>query len=297
MNGIVVSTSRRFAYCSVEGAKIIKGKVAQRDLAVTVGDTVDVIEEKGEYLITELKPRKNCLHRTYLKKSKEIAANLDRLYIVTAPQPLFNTNSTDRILSAAYHEGIECCLLVNKSDLGIADTQPIIDIYLDIGLQVIVLSAKDGSGLNELEIELNNPEIDTIALAGVSGVGKSTLLNQLVPDANRRTSEVSDKTGQGKQTTSQSFGHLYNRDKSKPLLIIDLPGIQSFGISHLSKEQVRSSFPEFEARKNACEYADCFHLAEPNCAIKQAYEEDQIAFSRIESYCSMLDEIEAAREY
>jgi ribosome biogenesis GTPase len=133
------------------------------------------------------------------------------------------------------------------------------------------------------------------ALCGVSGVGKSTILNRLVPDAQARTGAVSDRTGQGKQTTTQPRAFLYGTGGDKA--IIDFPGVQFFGLSHETPQAITKAFPEFLAAAHGCRYADCRHLQEPECAVRTAIEAGTIASWRYDSYRQILQEIEDAREY
>jgi len=219
------------------------------------------------------------------------------LYVVTAVIPLFNTVFVDRVLAVAHLEEIQATLILNKTDLGTEDTAPLIDIYERLEIPIFYTSAKHDHGLDEIRSQLETPALSIVALAGVSGVGKSTILNKLVPEAERKTAEVSRKTGKGRQTTSQSVGYLYNRNETPDLLIIDLPGVQNFGVTNLSPRQAAEGFPEFAEKMAQCEYHDCTHTAEPNCAVKDAVDARELSASRYYSYLHMLDEIDEAKEY
>lgn len=293
---LVVSKSRRKAQIITADQKqlpaVIPGKLAD----TTVGDLVLYRLQGKQVLVSSILQRRNCLSRTYRKKVKTIAANLDMVFIVSAVQPLFNTSFVDRVIAVCHLQQIPHTLIVNKIDLDLEETQPLIDIYQKLGINVECTSTKISQGLAGLQKKLEDPSMKIVVLAGVSGVGKSSILNQLVPHADRKTSQVS-KTGQGRQTTSQSVGYIYKRDTGSDVLIIDLPGVQNFGVSNLNQREVADAFVEFSQMKHLCEYADCFHRAEPNCAVKDAVARDQVSESRYLSYLNMLQEIEDAREY
>ncbi|MBX7138731.1 MAG: ribosome small subunit-dependent GTPase A [Oligoflexia bacterium] len=273
----------------LQGEHIIEAKLASRSLAAIPGDLVTLDLAGMEPLVREILPRKNCLARTFSYEARNIAANLDHILLVSAVDKLFNTIAIDRVLTLAASQSIGCTLLINKVDLGREDRGV---IYRDLGYEVLETSAKYGEGIDALRGILNQSTLSCAALCGISGVGKSTLLNILVPQANRDTSEVSRKTGQGKQTTSQGIGWPMLRSGGPPLLLIDLPGVQQFGISELDTTSVIDAFPEFKRYREQCEYSDCRHLQEPDCAVKRAIDQKQIAASRYESYRHMLKELE-----
>lgn len=280
-----------------ESGEIFSATAASKAMGAAVGDKVMLDHSKESTVVSEVLPRKNILRRSFGPTSKQIGANLDRLLVVTAAQPLFNSHFIDRITTAANHENIPLTLVVNKSDLGLEETQPLMDVYRKLGMDILITAAKAGVGLEGIREVLDDPELNIAALSGMSGVGKSTILNRLVPEADTATREVSQKTGQGRQTTSQSVAYVYKRTGLKDLLLIDLPGVQNFGITHLSKRDVGTAMSEIAAASEFCEYHDCQHLAEPNCGVKSALEAGEIAKSRYESYQAMLEEIESVREY
>jgi ribosome biogenesis GTPase len=144
---------------------------------------------------------------------------------------------------------------------------------------------------------LEAPSLKVAALCGVSGVGKSTILNRLVPGADSRVGALSDKTGQGRQTTTQPRGYLCELPNGTRKILIDFPGVQFFGLSHVAADRLSDAFEEFHARKGACRFLDCRHLKEPDCAIRAAVERGEIARSRYESYLQIVEEIEDARAY
>lgn len=271
--------------------------IASRAVKPIVGDIVSLDLEEGQGLVRAITDRRNCLTRTFGTRDKEIVSNLDRLFVVTAVGALFNTAVIDRVLSIAWRESVPVTLVMNKVDLG---RESRIEIYRQLGFETLELSAKFGEGFESLQSRLQLAETGFVALCGVSGAGKSTILNRLVPDAARKTAEVSLKTGQGRQTTSETIAYLYERAGLSPLIVADLPGVQFFGVSHLTMADVALSFPELSVLREHCQYGDCFHIAEPECAVKSAVQTGQVAQSRYESYVSMITELRElpeARKY
>lgn len=294
---LVVSATRRYAELLLPNDSVVRGKLLPKVKEVAVGDIALYHVDDNHHLVEDVQPRRNLLRRNYNKVEKNLVANVDKLFIVTAVVPLFNTIFIDRMLAAAHAEGISASIILNKIDLDLTETNDLVSTYRELGLEIITLSAKFNLTMENIIDVLNEESLKIAVLAGLSGVGKSTILNQLVPDADRDTNEVSARTGQGRQTTSQAFGYLYAREKHDDLLLVDLPGLQRFGVSHLSEKDVRESFHEFSAYASGCEYADCKHLAEEKCSVKKALELGDIADTRYNSYCDMLRELENAREY
>jgi ribosome biogenesis GTPase / thiamine phosphate phosphatase len=297
VQAVVVRTTRRHVHIRDQEGRFAPARLSSKVAEVAVGDMVELQSQGGECVVSALLPRKNCLFRSYRRERRNIAANLDRLFIVTATAPLFNTAFIDRVLVFCTLQHIPCSLVLNKTDLDLAETLPLVQVYEALKMEVLYTSARGEGRLEDLRRALSDVGLATAALAGVSGVGKSTILNQLLPGAGIKTAEVSRKTGQGKRTTSQAIAHTYPRSSAPDLLLIDLPGVHAFGVSALSEREVTDGFPEFVQRRARCEYSDCCHLAEPNCAVKAAVDDDQIALSRYISYLGMIDEIRAARPY
>lgn len=277
---IVIRASRRNTLVRNKSGELLECTLKTKFLDTVVGDQVTLNEEN---VVIDRAKRKNLLRRSFEERQKNLVANLDLLLVITAPPPLFNTKVIDRMLVGAQAENIKTALVFNKSDLSDCITN---------GYEheeKFEISAKFEKNLDRL-FDFIKP-FSHVALCGVSGVGKSTLLKKLIPSAQAKTSEVSERTGQGKQTTSEAVGYL----RGESQLITDLPGVQAFGLTHLSPEQLRFAFPEFAQIQ--CRFRDCSHRAEPGCLVKEALESGSIARFRYDSYIEILSELEQSLPY
>jgi ribosome biogenesis GTPase len=269
---------------------------------VAVGDHVTVGE--GNW-ITEIDDRRNYIIRKSINLSKQshiLAANVDQaLLIVTVSKPETSTTFIDRFLASAEAYRVPVILIFNKVDVLNDDElhyqQMMIDLYETIGYECRAISAETGVGVEELRPLL---EGKITLLSGNSGVGKSTLINRLVPHANQRTAEISDAHQTGMHTTT--FSELIPlTTHSSPLTshhspltskswLIDTPGIKGFGTFDMEREELTSYFKEIFEFSKQCRFSDCTHTHEPGCAVLKAVEDHYIAQSRYQSYLSMLDD-------
>lgn len=301
-SGLVLSSTRRYVTLWIPAtqentATTVRGQVSSKALDVLCGDVVFYEPRNGEYFIKSIAPRRNSLARVYRKSEKKIAANLDLLFIVTAPFPPFNPYFVDRVLTAASYEEIPCMIVVNKTDIDDTLIREFTKVYEELNLPVFYISAKMGTGMGNLRAILDSPKLQRIALSGISGVGKSTILNFFIPAAERRTQVVA-RGGQGQQTTTQALGFFMERSPDlAPLLLIDLPGTQSFGVGNLTNANITRSFPEIVKFQHTCKFKDCLHVLEEDCGVKDALRRGEFALFRYESYASMLAEIQQARRY
>ncbi len=241
-------------------------------------------------IIHELKPRSSLLARPDPRgKQKIIAANIDQILIVCAPLPELNEGLLDRYLVAATQTGIKPVIVLNKTDL--LDNkqrehyQQRLSVYQQLDYPIIYTSAHEDNAFKQLSQCLHTK---TSILVGQSGVGKSSLLNRLLPDVNARIAEVSEATGKGRHTTTTA--RLYHLPDSGTL--IDSPGIREFGLWNVSPEQLAQGFPEFVQRQDQCRFRDCKHRNEPGCAIIEAVNNEDISASRHASYLRILVSLE-----
>lgn len=294
--GQILDVSRRHvSLLTMEG--ILSGTIASRALDVVTGDRVVYEKRDGKVFVTDVVPSTRTLSRSYRGALKRMGANIDLLLVITAVGPTLNPATIDRMLIAARVQNIPVVLVVNKWDLEKGESADFLEVYRKIGITVVPCSAKFGQDFADVQSLIHAPDVSVVALCGVSGVGKSTILNRLVPGAAARTGEVSERTGQGRQTTSKPRGFLYSDFDSCRRIIVDFPGVGFFGLSHLEKDKVVAAFDEFVEYGQRCRFLNCRHLQEPSCAVREAIENGDIASWRYHSYLQILDEIEEAREY
>ncbi len=256
--------------------------------------------ERGKAWITEIADRRNYIIRKSINLSKQshiLAANVDQaLLIVTVSKPETSTTFIDRFLASAEAYRIPVILIFNKTDLLNDEEQHyqqlMIQLYETIGYECRAISAEKGDGVDELRPLL---EGKITLLSGNSGVGKSTLINRLVPGVNLRTADISDAHQTGMHTTT--FSEMISLE-SPPLLgggrgeafLIDTPGIKGFGTFDMEREELTSYFKEIFDFSKQCRFSNCTHTHEPGCAVLKAVEDHHIAQSRYQSYLSMLDD-------
>ena len=259
---------------------VTRGK--KTDLAC--GDRVNLqLTDKHEGVIDSTLPRKTLLYRSNAYKSKMLAANVTQIIIVLATQPSFYEALLNRCLIAAEAAHIKPLIVLNKCDLDdSSQAKQKLGFYSALGYQVLTLSAKeDISGLRPyLQGEAS-------ILVGQSGMGKSTMINALLPEEAVRTREVSMSLDSGKHTTTAA--HLYHLDAQSQL--IDSPGLQEFGLHHLSTDELEHAFIEFRPHLGLCRFSNCKHTQEPDCAIKQAVLKGKIGQERLAIYQLLRAEI------
>ena len=279
--------------CKIKGKFRLKGIRTTNPIAVGDRVVISKLNDDASY-ITEIIPRKNYIIRRASNLSKEahiIAANLDQAFlIVTLSHPVTSTTFIDRFLSTAEAYRIPATIIINKTDLLDDDeSQELLDavtyLYTSIGYQVIHASAKDGSGIELIKESL----ADKITLlSGNSGVGKSTLINKIIPGLDLRTAEISSTHLTGMHTTT--FSEMFRLPNGG--YIIDTPGVKGFGTIDYDKYEVAHFFPEIFAESANCRYGNCTHTHEPGCAVLQAIDQQRISQSRYASYRSILDDID-----
>ena len=280
--------------CRIKGSFRIKG--IRTTNPVAVGDMVEISlrDEETEY-ITSILPRKNYIIRRASNLSKEshiLGANLDQAILVASLiDPETPLTFIDRFLATSEAYNVPAKLVINKSDLWDKDTRELAEaikaLYDSLGYPTLIVSASTGEGIEQLKEEVK----DKISLmAGNSGVGKSSLINILAPDACLRTGAVSDQHHTGMHTTT--FSEMVDLPEGGQL--IDIPGVKGFGVIDFEAEEVSHFFPEIFRYGRECKYGNCRHIGEPGCAVRPAVEDHHIAESRYASYLSILDEASEA---
>ena len=272
------------ADCKIKGNFRLRGIRSTNPIAV--GDRVEV---KDGFII-EIEDRRNYIIRKSINLSKQshiLAANVDQaLLVVTVSKPETSTTFIDRFLASAEAYRVPVILIFNKTDLLSNDElryqQMMIQLYETIGYECRAISAERGDGIEELRPLL---EGKITLLSGNSGVGKSTIINRLVPTANQRVADISDAHQTGTHTTT--FSEMIPLENG---WLIDTPGIKGFGTFDMEREELTSYFKEIFEFSKQCRFSDCTHTHEPGCAVLKAVEEHYIAQSRYQSYLSMLDD-------
>ena len=282
----VLTDDGQLLQCKVKGNFRLKGIRSTNPVAV--GDRVTV---DGEGWITDIDDRRNYIIRKSINLSKQshiIAANVDQaLLVVTVNYPQTSTTFIDRFLASAEAYRVPVILVFNKADLLTDDEaryqQMLITLYQTVGYECRVISAETGVGVDELKTLL--PDKITL-LSGNSGVGKSTLINRLVPGVNLRTAEISDAHNTGQHTTT--FSEMIRLEGGG--WVVDTPGIKGFGTFDMEPEELTSYFKEIFRFSQDCRFSNCTHTHEPGCAVLKALEDHYISQSRYQSYLSMLND-------
>ena len=300
MKGLVIKNTGSWYTVKTDDGQLIESKIKgnfrlkgiRSTNPVAVGDHVELItNQEGTAFISSIEDRRNYIIRKSPNLSKQshiLAANVDQaLLIVTVNYPQTSTTFIDRFLASAEAYRVLVILVFNKRDIlseeEVHYEEMMCKLYETIGYKCIEISAATGEGIEQLRPLVK----DKISLlSGNSGVGKSTLINQLVPDADQRTAEISDAHNTGMHTTT--FSEMIELPGGGYL--IDTPGIKGFGTFDIEKEELTSYFKEIFHFSQDCKFSNCTHTHEPGCAVIKAVEEHYIAASRYQSYLSMLED-------
>ncbi|MDE6161192.1 MAG: ribosome small subunit-dependent GTPase A [Muribaculaceae bacterium] len=280
--------------CKVKGNFRIKGLRTTNPVAVGDFVAVGLPGPDGTAYITDIRDRRNYIIRRSINLSKQshiIAANVDQAVLVaTLAHPTTSTNFIDRFLATAEAYRVHAVLCLNKIDLLTEpDDRELLDavahLYRTIGYDVVCISARTGEGMNRLRGILAGK---VSLFSGNSGVGKSTIVNDLIPGIEQRTAEISAVHDQGMHTTT--FSELFHLPGDPTGCIIDTPGVRGFGTVDFDRADVSHYFPEMFAASRDCRFGNCTHVHEPGCAVRAAIDEGRIARSRYASYLSILDD-------
>lgn len=292
MQGKIVKGIAGFYYVQTETSGLYeckaKGIFRKDKIKPLVGDDVEISvtdEEKKNGNVDQILPRKNTLIRPAV-------ANIDQVLVIfAAASPKPNLNLLDRFLVSMEMQGVPAVICFNKRDMvEEAEKERLYHIYEKSGCRTVFTCARKQEGIGQL-LELIQGK--TTAVAGPSGVGKSTIVNLLAPDAQMETGEISRKIDRGKHTTRHSEilpvgNHTY---------ICDTPGFSSLAVWEMEKEQLKDCFREFAEYEGTCRFQGCTHTHEPGCAVKQALEEGRISRNRYENYLEMYTELKERRRY
>lgn len=288
---LVRTDDGRAVECKVKGNFRLRGIRSTNPVAVGDGVTITETDGKQAAFITEIDERSNYIIRKASNLSKQshiLAANVDlALLVATVARPETSTTFMDRFIASAEAYRVPVCIAFNKTDDLSAEEREAMEylqtVYSDIGYPCFRISALKDEGIEELQATLAGR---TTLLAGHSGVGKSTLLNRLIPEAHARTAEISEAHGTGMHTTT--FSELFELPGGGAL--IDIPGIKGFGTFNMEPEEVAHYFRDIFEISADCRFSNCTHTHEPGCAVLDALETHRLAPSRYASYLSMLED-------
>ena len=300
MKGLVIKNTGSWYTVKTDDGTIVDSKIKgnfrlkgiRSTNPVAVGDRVEIIRnQEGTAFINAIEDRRNYIIRKSQNLSKQshiIAANVDQAFlIVTVNYPQTSTTFIDRFLASAEAYSVPVTLVFNKTDLLGEEERHYQDmmmtLYDTVGYKCVAISAETGEGVEALLPMLHDK---ITVLSGNSGVGKSTLINRILPDVNLRTAEISDTHNTGMHTTT--FSEMLELPQGG--YIIDTPGIKGFGTFNMEPEEITSYFKEIFKFSKGCRFNNCTHTHEPGCAVLKAVEDHYIAASRYQSYLSMLND-------
>jgi ribosome biogenesis GTPase / thiamine phosphate phosphatase len=290
-HGEVVATHGRHYLVEIDAGEVLTCFPRGKRSLLACGDRVAVVRTAaGQAVVEAVDPRRALLYRSDRYREKLIAANVTQMVIVLAAVPSFYEELLNRCLAAAEHQGLGVLIVLNKFDLADESVRAleVLALYEQLGYTVLPLVAKrDVAPLREhLTRHLS-------VLVGQSGMGKSTIINALVPSADAAIGDISLALDSGRHTTT--YARLYRLDRDSAL--IDSPGMQEFGLQHLSQSDIAAAFIEFRSYLGHCRFNDCRHVSEPGCAVSAAAEEGKIDARRLASYRRIVADLRKPKSY
>lgn len=286
----VIAVHGRHCVVDVDGEPVTcvaRGKKSH----VACGDRVHIaMTAKGQGVIEAVEPRRTLLYRSDEHREKLIAANVDQMIVVLAAVPSFYQELLDRCLVAAEFQGVHPLVVLNKSDL-VEESRAArerLRVYAQLGYEILPLVAR--TDVSPLEPYLAGR---SSVLVGQSGMGKSTIVNALVPDAGAAVGEISLALDSGRHTTT--YARMYRLGAQSRL--IDSPGMQEFGLGHVPAKEIARCFPEMRPWLGQCRFNDCAHLVEPDCAVRIAADKGEIDRARLRSYTHLMEEARRVPRY
>ena len=279
---LVVGVYSRRMTLQLEHHGEINARIKGKKIRPVCGDWViaEPIQNEPDWLITSICSRRNELNRPNNRGRKEIlAANLDLIIAMAAVEPEPDWFIVDRYIAAAEFMDAKAAVVLNKSDLRdpSSDTKAILDDYAKIGYSVLTCSAESGANLSQIEALVDGK---IAIIVGQSGVGKSSVINEIIRDGEQRTGELSKGSGEGRHTTVNSVMLEFDGGGA----VIDSPGVRDYAPSIENTQDISQGFREIREHDQNCRFANCIHLREPNCAVKNGVDEGTISTRRYESY-------------
>lgn len=306
--GCVLAVHGRQFIVQTDDGRMLTCVMRGRDQEIAANDRVSIgitSADGKDGVIEAVLPRRNLFWREDAVRRKVLAANVDRLLYVVGTEPEFSMELVSRAMAAADSQGIEVAVVLTKADLpGLTRARERLAVLDKLQVPVLEVigkrkSADDQEAVRQALIEQLRPWLSqrSTLLAGQSGMGKSTLVNALVPEAQAATQEISLALSSGRHTTTHARSYRVPNDVAEQARLIDTPGFQQFGISFLDRETLQAAFREIAPMAGQCRFANCRHDDEPGCVVREAAAQGSIHAERYQHYQTLLHELEAAHAY